>query len=195
MLSKCSTLSFSGWLNNGMKSENSSFYNTPSSFSNSTNGMDASSAVCTFSDLAACKATKIMCHLATVGSIIEYMVQYPGVLCILKCIVDTINPTCEEGGTGLSNKEDKTRINSPWVLGNLSCTPDNMRLIFNYAGIIDTLLCVMNQVRLVHNMQMDLPSKIRRIAAARQSVRVLLNLSWADENKTSLLSVPTLLKR
>jgi len=93
-------------------------------------------------DFAVNKATKILCHIARVGSAIEPLAKHHGttdpdksIIQILKTIIDTVRK--DDG----SNYQE-ARLNTLWIIANLACAPENMVYMASYSGLLDTLLKV-----------------------------------------------------
>jgi len=137
-----------------------------------------------FIDLSRSKSTRIMCHLARVGSATEPIARHPGVLKILRSL---ITETDSGSGTGSGNMyKNEARINSLWVLANLACAPGNMTNIARYPGMLDALLTVVRSCQNSSGIVAGPKTHTRNIAARGQAVRVVLNLSWKDENKMQM---------
>jgi len=151
-------------------------------------------------DLAVRKATKIMCHLARVGSVVVAMTSHPGLLKTLKEVIDLANAKIskdQDNEYSISVRGDECRLNCLWMLANLSCSPNNMSIILKYPGMIDTLIDVIKLCKCEdsNNSFFSQPRShhARSIAAAGQAMRVFLNVTWADENKTAMSNRPELI--
>lgn len=132
------------------------------------------------------KATKIMCHLARVGSAVEPMAHHPGILRVLKDIIESRDDNNQAKVFEKSIVNYEACINSLWILGNLACAPGNMSHIMSYPGLQDCLLNVIILADASNPDRVNSPEFTKRIAIAGQAVRVFLNLSWTDENKRQL---------
>lgn len=174
-----SMISFSGWFSQEMMRENSVKFTDMSSMEN----LNSSS---NNHDMSIQKATKIMCHLARVGSTVESMAHHPGILKVLKDIIDSRNQNSEDQLVCFTNTDDESSINCLWILGNLACSPGNMEHMMGYPGLQKTLLNVIRSCNPTNYQRVHSPSFVKAIAAAGQAVRVFLNLSWTDENKTRM---------
>jgi len=163
-------------------------------------------------DYAVNKATKILCHIARVGSAIEPLAKAHdhNIIQILKNIVDTVRK--DDG----SNYQE-ARLNTLWIIANLACAPENMVYMASYNGLLDTLLKVVVRCGRcnatgslddeidndalaesfgynTNNSSSDTRYRTRCVAARGQAVRAFLNLSWAEENKLIFSSMTILLK-
>jgi len=145
-------------------------------------------------DFSVNKATKMLCHIARVGSAIEFLAKHDGVLSTLKCVIETVNK--EDG-----QNYHEARLNCLFVIANLACAPENMIYIVRFPGLVDTLLHVVVNFGKCHGDFDDEPFssketryRTRCIAARGQAVRAFLNLSWEEENKLLFSSNKELLK-
>ena len=175
-LKEASTISFSGWFKQEMSRENILK-------SSDLNLIEQSNTPANFADMSIQKATKIMCHLARVGSIVEPMAHHPGILRVLKDIIDSCNQNSLDQSTRLPNTAYESCINCLWILGNLACAPGNMDHMMSYPGLSKTLLNVINSCTVSHDQHVMSPSLVKSIASAGQAIRIFLNLSWTNTNK------------
>jgi len=136
------------------------------------------------------KATKILCHLARVGLATEPIARHPGVLELLKSIIEGFN-----NNTIKDSYRNDAQINSLWILANLACAPGNMVLIASHPNMLNKLLDVINFCEESNAIGASKLSHSNEIIAARgQAVRVILNLSWKEENKVQMSEMPSLIK-
>lgn len=152
-------------------------------------------------DFAVNKATKILCHVARVGSAIEPLAKHHGIMAILQTIIDTVRK--DDG-----HNYQEARLNTLWIIANLACAPENMVYMANFDGLLDTLLKVVvkcgqcnddidnlaEQSSFGYYASSDARYKTRCVAARGQAIRSFLNLSWAEENKITFSNMTPLLK-
>jgi len=159
------------------------------------------------------KVTKILCHYARVGSTVEVIAHHPGILKVLKDILETRQesnthtpyPPASPAPSSFDKSmiDDASYINALWMLGNLACAPPNMSTILQYPGLEECLLQVIlsadvtslpNSNPSSSSSSLSSPSKItQRLASAGQAIRIFLNLSWTDDHKTIFASNSKLL--
>lgn len=120
--------------------------------------------------------TKILGHFARTGDATQPMARFPGLLSSLVQLI-SINP--------YERIPWQARLSALWVLANLACNADNMVLMAQTTGLIDCLVTVASRPRNAATDSMSTAMEILRSKSI--SSRAILNLSWADENKSTLI--------
>lgn len=113
------------------------------------------------------KGTKIMAHLARTTQCLVPLANHRGFLSILRRISVT------------ATLPDKSRFSALWTLGNLGCDADNMIMMANHPGLLDSLL--------------EVADRDSSPEARCHAVKAMMNLAWRPENKTPMSEIPRLL--
>lgn len=132
-------------------------------------------------DLLLRKATKVLAHFARVGEATKPMAYFPG---LLECLITLISSYPYE----LVPWE--ARLSALWILGNLACNADNMIMMVNKVGLVQSLVDVANRPLTPNDTLEMIMEKLRSRSIAS---RAILNLSWAPENKIQLAGNTSLL--
>jgi hypothetical protein len=132
-------------------------------------------------DLLLRKCTKLLGHLARVADATKTMAHYPGLMGSLINLV-TLRPyECSPWDA---------RLSSLWVLANLACNAENMRMMVCTPGLITALVDVASRP-LQHSDSLETTMEILRSRSIAS--RAINNLSWAPENKLILAEHGTLI--
>ena len=120
--------------------------------------------------------TKILGHFARTGDATQPMARFPGLLPSLVQLISI---------TPYTSIPWQARLSALWVLANLACNADNMVLMAQTPGLIDCLITVASRPRSPDTDSVSTAMEILRSKSI--SSRAILNLSWADTNKTALI--------
>lgn len=150
------------------------------------------------------KITKVFGHFARVGALTQPLAYYPGLLSTLKHVVDLPTSAAALAGASASAATNSSvgagvavpreaKLNCLWILANLACNAENMVMMACQPGLIALLVRTARRpVESEEDDYGDIDQYMECLRSRSISVRALLNLSWAPENKLLLSEQPYL---